>query len=88
MCDGTFEITKEMFQTKPIGDGGGMDGATCLVNSIGDITASEIEILKSTDNSSIKVRIVGKRGARCGARRRARRGEWFTVFHFQQFENR
>ena len=88
MSDGAFEITKEMFQTKPISDGGGMHGATSLINSIGDIRSSEIEILKSTDNLSIEMRIVEKRGARCGARRRARCGEWFTVFHFQQFENR
>ena len=34
------------------------------------------------------MRVVGKGGARCRARRRARCGKWFAVFHFQQFENR
>ena len=77
-----------MFQTKPIGDGGGMHGATGLIDSVGDIMTIEIEVLKGTDNASIEMRIVGKRGARCGARRRARYGKWFVVFHFQQFENR
>ena len=76
-----------MFQTKPIGDGGGMHGATCLVDSVGDIRTSEIEVLKGTDNASIEMRIVGKRGARGGARRRTRCGKWFAMFHFQQFED-
>ena len=44
MSDGAFEITKEMFQTKPTGDGGGMHGVSGLVNNVGDIRASEIEI--------------------------------------------
>ena len=73
---------------KPIGNGGGMHGATSLVNAVRDIRASEIEILKSTDNSSIKVRIFRKGGANCEARRRTQHGEWFTVFHFQHFEDR
>ena len=77
-----------MFQTKPIGDGGGMHGATCLIDSVGDIRTSEIEVLKGTDNASIEMRIIEKRGARCGARRRTWCRKWVAVFHFQQFENR
>ena len=73
---------------KPIDKGGRMHGATCLVNGKADIKASEVKVLKSTDNPPIKVRISGKGGTRCGAHRRTRCGKWFTVFHFQHFENR
>ena len=65
-----------------------MHGAACLVNIEGDIKASEVKVLKSTDNPPIEMRIVGKEGAGRGARRRTRCGKWFTVFHFQHFGNR
>ena len=88
MSDCAFEITEKMFQMKPIDKGGRMHGAACLVNSKGDIRASEVKVLKSTDNPPIKVRIVGKGGTGRGACRRTRYAKWFKMFHFQHFENR
>ena len=88
MSDCAFEIAEKMFQTKPIDKGGRMHGAACLVNSEGDIRASEVKVLKSTDNPPIEMRIFGKGGAGHRARQRTRCGKWFTVFHFQHFENR
>ena len=87
MSDSAFEISKKMFQTSPIGNCGGMHGATYLVDDIGDVRMSEVEILKSPYNLMIKMRIIGKCGSKCGACRRTWNGEWFTVFHFQHLEN-
>ena len=87
MGDSAFEVSKKMLQMSPIGNCGGMHGATCLVDDIGDVRTSEVEILKSTYNSTIKMRIIWNCGSNCEACHRARHGEWFTVLHIQHLEN-
>ena len=83
MSDGAFEISKEMFETNPISHCGGMDGAAGLVDDIGDVRTSEGEILKCTYNSTIEMRMIGRRGVRGGACRGTWCGERFTLFHFK-----
>ena len=53
---------------EPIGKGGRMHGAACLVNSEGDIRASEGKVMKSANDPPIEIRIFGKRGTGRGAR--------------------
>ena len=54
MSNGAFEVSKKMFETNPMSNCWGMHGSAGLVDGIGDVRASEGEILKRPDNSTIE----------------------------------
>ena len=80
MSDGSFEVTKKMFETSPISHCGGMHGSAGLVDGIGDVRTGEGEILKRPDNSLVEARMIG-RGARRRACRGTGRGKRFTLLY-------
>ena len=88
MSDGSFEVTKKMFETSPISHCGGMHGSTGLVDGIGDVRTSEGEILKRPDNSSVEARMIRRRGARGRACRGTGRGKRFTLLYFKHLKDR
>ena len=73
MSNGAFEVSKKMFETNPINNCGGMHGSAGLVDGIGDIRASEGEIFKRPDNSSVETNWCGER---------------FTLLHFKHLKDR
>ena len=83
MSNGAFEVSKEMFEMNRISNLGGMHGAAGLVDGIGDVRASEGEILKRPYNSTVETRMIGRRRARGGACCGTCCGERFTLFHFK-----
>ena len=88
MSNGAFEVSKKMFETNPISNCGGMHGAAGLVDGIGEVRASEGEILKRTYNSAIEMRMLERRGARCRACRQTWGGKRFILFHFKHSKDR
>ena len=88
MSNCAFEVSKKMFEMNPIRNCGGRHGSTGLVDGIGDVRASEGEILKHPNNSSVETRMIGRRGARGRACRGTWCGERFTLLHFKHLKDR
>ena len=80
MSNGAFEVSKEMFEMNLISNCGGMHRVAGLVDGIGDVRASEGEILKRPYKSKVEMRMIGRRGARGGACCGTCCGERFTPF--------
>ena len=88
MSNGSFEVSKKMFETNPISHSGGMHGSAGLVDGIGDGRVSEGEILKHPDNLTVEARMIGRRGARSRACRGTGCGKGFTLLYFKHLKDR
>ena len=65
-----------------------MHGSAGLVDGIGDVMASEGEILKRPDNSSVETRMIGRGGARSRACRGTWCGKGFTLLYLKHLKDR